>query len=179
LVLSSFLFSFIRFFVFSGFPFFFQLFFGLFMPLFGYFGFRCFAALCLRQVLYAPPPRHSPIFTFFSCVPTRSIPSFLRSTDLLCAYFAALCPLPGLFSCPHHVELPMYPSVYGVCLHAISFISLFFFFFLLVISPVSIGLLLGVMLGPDLWVGDANIILAFGSRRTSVGVGFLALNVKE
>jgi hypothetical protein len=50
---------------------------------------------------------------------------------------------------------------------------------LLVISPVSIGLLLGVMLGPDLWVVDVSIILAFGSRRTSVGLGFLALSVKE
>jgi hypothetical protein len=50
---------------------------------------------------------------------------------------------------------------------------------LLVISPVSIGLLLGVMLDPDLWVVDVSIILAFGSRRTSVGLGFSTLSVKE
>jgi hypothetical protein len=50
---------------------------------------------------------------------------------------------------------------------------------LLVISHVSIGLLLGVMLGPDLWVIDVSIILAFESRRTSVGLGFSALSVKE
>jgi hypothetical protein len=37
----------------------------------------------------------------------------------------------------------------------------------------------GVMLGPDLWVVDVNVILAFGSRRTSVSLGFLALNVKK
>jgi hypothetical protein len=54
-----------------------------------------------------------------------------------------------------------------------------FIVFLLVISPVSIGLLLGVMLGPYLWVGDVNIILAFRSRRTSVGLRFSTLSVKE
>jgi hypothetical protein len=37
----------------------------------------------------------------------------------------------------------------------------------------------GVMLGPDLWVVDVNVILAFGSRRTSVGLGFLTLSVKK
>jgi hypothetical protein len=46
-----------------------------------------------------------------------------------------------------------------------------FLLFLLVISPVSIGLLLCVMLGPNLWVVDVNVILAFGSLRTSVGLG--------
>jgi hypothetical protein len=35
------------------------------------------------------------------------------------------------------------------------------------------------MLGPDLWVMNVNIILAFGSRRISVGLGFSALSVKE
>jgi hypothetical protein len=47
-----------------------------------------------------------------------------------------------------------------------------FFLFLLAISHVSIGLLLCVILGPNLWVVDMNVILAFKSRRTSVGLGF-------
>jgi hypothetical protein len=50
---------------------------------------------------------------------------------------------------------------------------------LLVISHVSIGLLWGVMLGLDLWVVDVNVILAFGSRRISVGLGFPTLSVKK
>jgi hypothetical protein len=54
-----------------------------------------------------------------------------------------------------------------------------FIVFLLIISLVSIGLLLSVMLSPVLWVVDINIILAFGSRMTSVGLGFSALSVKE
>jgi hypothetical protein len=54
-----------------------------------------------------------------------------------------------------------------------------FLLFLLVISLVSINLLWGVMLDPDLWVVDVNVILAFGSRRTSVGLRFLALSVKK
>jgi hypothetical protein len=36
-----------------------------------------------------------------------------------------------------------------------------------------------MMLGSDLWVVDVNVILAFGSRRTSVDLGFLALSVKK
>jgi hypothetical protein len=47
-----------------------------------------------------------------------------------------------------------------------------FILFLLVISPVLIGLFLGVMLGLDLWVRDVNIILVFGLRKTSVGLRF-------
>jgi hypothetical protein len=54
-----------------------------------------------------------------------------------------------------------------------------FLLFLLVISLVSIGLLLRVMLGPDLWVADINIILASGLRMASVDLGFSALSVKE
>jgi type III secretory pathway component EscT len=50
---------------------------------------------------------------------------------------------------------------------------------LLVISSISIGLLLGVMLSPDLWVVDVSIILTFGSRRTSVGLGFSTLSVMQ
>jgi hypothetical protein len=59
------------------------------------------------------------------------------------------------------------------------FISLYFIVSLLVISHFSIDLLLGVMLGLDLWVMNVSIILAFGSKRTSVGLGFSTLSVKE
>jgi hypothetical protein len=116
---------------------------------------------------------------------------FYSFTDLLCVCFAVLHPLPGLFPRLHRVELLMRLSVYGVYLHVIGFISLYFFLFLLVISLVSISLLWGVMLGPDIWVVNVNVILAFGSRRTwpgvpspqcqeiSVGLGFSALSVKE
>jgi hypothetical protein len=54
-----------------------------------------------------------------------------------------------------------------------------FLLFLLVVSLVSISLLWGMMLGPDLWVVDVNVILAFRSRKTSIGLGFLALSVKK
>jgi ABC-type sugar transport system permease subunit len=103
---------------------------------------------------------------------------FYNFTDLLCVCFAVLHPLPGLFPCLHRVELLTRPSMYGVYLHVIGFISLYFIY-LLVISLVSISLLWGVMLDPDLWVVNVNVILVFGSKRTSVGLGFLALSVKE
>jgi hypothetical protein len=140
----------------------FHLFLGLFVPLFGSSGFRRFIALRLRQVFYVPPPRHSLIATFLNGVPARSRLSLLRFTDLLCVCFVVLHPLPGLFPRLHRVELLTRPSVYGVYLHVIGFIFLYFFLFLLVISLVSISLLWGVMLDPDLWVVDVNVILAFG-----------------
>jgi hypothetical protein len=61
---------------------------------------------------------------------------------------------PGLFPLHYRVELPMRPSVYRFCLHTLDFIPLYFYCFLLVISPVSIGLLSGVMLSPifGLWM---------------------------
>jgi hypothetical protein len=61
----------------------FHLFLGLFVPLFGYSGFRRFTTLRLRQVFYAPPPRHSLIATFLSGVPARSRLSLLRLIILL------------------------------------------------------------------------------------------------
>jgi hypothetical protein len=73
--------TFFGFFVFFGFPFFF-VFRGL-CALFGSFSFRRFAALRLRKVLYAPPPRHSPIVTFLSGVPARLCPSLLWLIVLL------------------------------------------------------------------------------------------------
>jgi hypothetical protein len=54
---------------------------------------------------------------------------FYSSTNLFHAYFATLHPFPGLFPHPHRVELPTRPSVYGVFLHAINFISLYFYCF--------------------------------------------------
>jgi hypothetical protein len=35
------------------------------------------------------------------------------------------------------------------------------------------------MFDPNIWVVDVNVILAFGLRRTSVGLRFLAFNVKK
>ena len=61
----------------------------------------------------------------------------------------------------------------------VLFPGIFIVFFFLVIALVSIGLLLGVMLGPDFWVVDVNIILAFGSRKINAGLGFSTLSVKE
>jgi hypothetical protein len=61
----------------------FHLFLGLFVPLFGSSGFQRFTALRLRQVFYAPPPRHSLIATFLSGVPARSRLSLLRLIILL------------------------------------------------------------------------------------------------
>jgi hypothetical protein len=61
----------------------FHLFLGLFVPLFGSSGFRRFIALRLRQVIYAPPPRHSLIATFLSGVLARSRLSLLRLIILI------------------------------------------------------------------------------------------------
>jgi hypothetical protein len=61
----------------------FHLFLGLFVPLFGSFGFQRFTALRLRQVFYAPPPRHSLITTFLGGVPARSGLSLLQLIILL------------------------------------------------------------------------------------------------
>jgi hypothetical protein len=62
---------------------FFPVVFGGFCALFGSSDFRRFAALHLRQVLYAPPLRHSPIATFLSGVLARSRLSLLRLIVLL------------------------------------------------------------------------------------------------
>jgi hypothetical protein len=62
---------------------FFRLFLGGLCALFESFGFRRFAALRLRLVLYAPPPRHSPIATFLSDVSGKSCLSLLRLIVLL------------------------------------------------------------------------------------------------
>jgi hypothetical protein len=53
------------------------------VPLFGSSGFWRFIALHLRQVLYAPPPRHSPTTTFLTGVPAKSRLSLLRLIILL------------------------------------------------------------------------------------------------
>ena len=70
-------------------------------------------------------------------------------------------------------------SVQDLLVHDRCLFSYIFIVSLLIISLISIGLFFGVILGPDLWVVDVNIILTFGSRRISVGLGFLALSVKE
>ena len=124
-----------------------------------FFGFPVFCFLCIIFVLIFLCILFLlgfPIFTLvFPCIAHLCLFcvffGFYSSADLLRACFVALRPLPGFFSRPHSVELSMRPSVYKVCLHPIGFISLYFIlFFLLVISPILIVLLLGVMLGLDL-----------------------------
>jgi hypothetical protein len=56
---------------------------------------------------------------------------FCSSADLLYVCFVVLHPLSGLFLRPHRVELLQRPLVYGVYLHVISFISLYFYYFCL------------------------------------------------
>jgi hypothetical protein len=134
--------------------------------------FPCIASLCLFRVFF----------------------SFYSSADLLRACFATLRPLSEPFSAPppHRASNASF-SVRDLLARDRCLFPCIFIVSLLVISHVSIGLLLGVMLGPDLWVMDVSIILAFGSRRTSVGLevlspqcqgisvglGFSALSVKE
>jgi hypothetical protein len=105
--------------------------------------------------------------------------NFYSFTDLLCVCFAILHPLSGLFprSPPRRASNAPF-SVRGL-LARDRFYFPVFLLFLLVISLVSISLLWRVMLDPDFWVVDVNVILAFGSRRTSVGLRFLALSVKK
>jgi hypothetical protein len=88
--------------------------------------FPCIAHLCLFCVF----------FGFYSLV------------DLLRACFAALRPLPGLFfvSPPHRASNVSF-SVRGLLARDRFYFPVFFF---LLISHISIGLLLGVMLGPNL-----------------------------
>jgi hypothetical protein len=203
------------------------------VPLFGSSGFRPFTALRLRQVFYAPPPRHSLIATFLSGVPARSRLSLLRliillfslcflwftyilfplfifcfagfpyicfSISLYCFFLFVLCVFfflflqfyrsslclfchtlstAGPFSAPPPHRASNVPFNVRGLLARDRFYFLVFLLFLLVISLVSISLLWGVMIDSDLWVVDVNIILAFGSRRTSVGLRFLALSVKK
>jgi hypothetical protein len=91
------------------------------------------------------------------------------------------CPtsIAGLFSCPHHNELPQCSSLYGVNVHAISFFSCISFclysILLLFFSMYFICYLLVIMLwprwfdwipfDPDLCAVDVYITLAFGLRR--------------
>jgi hypothetical protein len=97
-------------------------------------------------------------------------------------FFASVCRTPstaGPFSAPPPRRASNAPfSVRGLLAHDRFYFPVFFLF-LLVISLVSISLLWGVMLGPDLWVVDVNVILVFRSMRTSVGLGFLTLSVKK
>jgi hypothetical protein len=111
--------------------------------------FPCIASLCLFRVFL--------VFTvlpiFFTPGPFSALPPH-RASNASFSVRDLLAPDRCLFSCIFIVSL-------------------------LVISHISIGLLLDVMLGPDLWVMDVSIILAFKSRRTSVGLRFSALSVKE
>jgi ABC-type sugar transport system permease subunit len=105
--------------------------------------------------------------------------NFYSSTDLLYVCFAVLHPLLGLFFALPPRRASNAPFSVRHLLARDRFYFPVFLMFLLVISLVSISLLWGVMLDPDLWVVDVNVILAFGSRRTNIGLRFLALSVKK
>jgi hypothetical protein len=119
--------------------------------------FSCIASLCLFRVFF----------------------SFYSSVVLLHACFTTLYPLSSLFLCPTRRASNASFSVRDLFARDQCLFPYIFIVSLLVISHVSIGLLLGVMLGPNLWVVDVSVILAFGSRRISVSLGLLALSVKE
>jgi hypothetical protein len=86
-----------------------------------YFVLLGFSCICFSISLYCS-------FLFVLCV-RGFLFYFYSSADLLRVCFAVLYPLSGLFPCPHRVELPTYPLVYGVYLHVIGFISLYFYVF--------------------------------------------------
>jgi hypothetical protein len=98
---------------------------------------------------------------FFALVSSLYVHCRAFSTPPLCQASNASFSLRDLLACDQY----LFPCIFIVSL--------------LVISYVLIGLLLGAMLCPDILVVDVSIILAFRSRRTSVGLGFLALNFKE
>jgi hypothetical protein len=104
------------------------------------------------------------------CSFSRSSPCLFRSPSFIVGAF---------FRAPTAMTFQRYLHCPGLACTRSAFISLYFYCFLLVISPILIGLLLGVMLDPDLWVVDVNIFLAFRLRRTSVGLRFSTLNAKE
>jgi hypothetical protein len=95
------------------------------------------------------------------------------------------------FPCNPTTTSPQHPLHWLASAYTRLAFSLYYWFFLVVFCcffPVFFfscnkscldWLALCVMLGSDLWVMDVNIILAFGLRRTSVGLRFLAFNVKE
>jgi hypothetical protein len=117
---------------------------------------------------------------------------FYSFTDLLCVCFAVLHPLPGLFPRLHRVELLTRPSVYGVYLHVIGFISLYFFVF-----ACNKSCLNQLALGCDAWSISLGCecerypgfrveedkcwpgVLSPQCQEISVGLGFSALSVKE
>jgi hypothetical protein len=104
------------------------------------------------------------------CSFSRSSPCLFRSPPFITGAF---------FRAPTTTTFQRYLHCPGLACTQSAFISLYFYCFLLVISPILIGLLMGVMLGPDLWVVDVNIFLAFRLRKTSVGLRFSTLNAKE
>jgi hypothetical protein len=113
-------------------------------------------------------------------------------TDLLCVCFAILHPLPGLFPRLHRVELLTPPSVYGVYLYVIGFISLYFFVF-----ACNKSCLDQPALGCDAWSRSLGCgcerypgfrveedkcwpgVPSPQCQEISVGLGFSALSIKE
>jgi hypothetical protein len=111
----------------------FHLFLGLFVPMFGSSGFQRFIALRLRQVFYAPPPRHSLIATFLSGVPARSRLSLLQLIILLLFYvffgFPIFC-----FLCLFFVLLGL--LVFALVFPCIAFFCLFCVCFIFTVLPI-------------------------------------------
>jgi hypothetical protein len=117
---------------------------------------------------------------------------FYSFFDLLCVCFAILHPLQGLFPRLHCVKLLTRPLVYGVYLHVISFISLYFFVFAcnkscfdqpaLGCDAWSRSLGCGCECYPGFRVKEDKCwpgVPTPQCQEISVGLGFSALNVKE
>jgi hypothetical protein len=98
-------------------------------PFYVFFGFPIFCLLYLFFVLlgFLVFALVFPCIVFFClfCV----FFDFYSFIDIFCVCFAVLHPLSGLFPRLHCVKLLTRPLVYGVYLHVISFISLYFFVF--------------------------------------------------
>jgi hypothetical protein len=155
------------------------LFFVFLFPLF-IFCFAGFPCICFSISLYCFFLFVLYVFYFYSFI------------DLLCVYFAVFHLLSGLFPRLHRVELLTRPSVYGVYLHVIDFISLYFFVFscnkscldqpTLGCNAWSRSLGCGCERYPGFRVEEDKCWPEVPNpqcQEISVGLGFLTLSVKE
>jgi hypothetical protein len=143
------------------------------------------------QVLYASPPHEASTATSFSDFRPAHAQASLWLFSLFflasCLIFLQLCQSPlRLFRRPLSIVRPFFVLPPRQAFNAPSIVRFRFardrllfpcisVVYLLVISPFSIGLLLGVMIGPNFWVVEANFILSFWSMRISVGMTFVSL----
>jgi hypothetical protein len=97
------------------------------VPVFGSSGFWRFATLRLKQVFYAPPPRHSPIASFLSDVSARLHPSLLRLIILLfvlCFLWFPCILFPLYYFCfyfPLYFVFARFPCIASLCLFCVFF----------------------------------------------------------